>query len=138
MAFLAIMCSLLYLRFVLFVGRAMCFYFISSVPSEQRGGGGGGCQTSPFCSLFSVQQTTSGIGHYCVKSSSVVGLAANTLNLRNNIVLNIERYSSIQKGVHLLLIDTYYNNRWWSNFSPEWSIVVVVTSQITIMPGSAE
>ena len=45
------MVSLVYLRFVLFVGRAMCFYFISSVPSEQRGGGGGGVPNFPF--LFS-------------------------------------------------------------------------------------
>ena len=51
--FLAIMCSLLYLRFVIFVARAMCFYFISPVPSEQRvgGGEGGGVPNFPF--LFS-------------------------------------------------------------------------------------
>ena len=32
-----------------------------------------------FCSLFPVQQTTSGIGH-----RSFFGLATNTLNVRNN------------------------------------------------------
>ena len=34
-----------------------------------------------FCSLFPVQQTTSGIGH---RVSSFFGLATNTLNVRNN------------------------------------------------------
>ena len=35
-----------------------------------------------FCSLFPVQQTTSGIGHRV--KSSFFGLATNTLNVRNN------------------------------------------------------
>ena len=40
------------------------------------GGGGGMLPVFLFCSLFPVQQTTSGIGH-------VFGLATNTLNVRN-------------------------------------------------------
>ena len=44
----------------------MIFLFIFS-PNEQRGGWGGVCcQTFFFCSLFPVQQTTSGIGHRVV------------------------------------------------------------------------
>ena len=84
------------------------FLFISSVPSEQREGGRGGCQTSRFCSLFSVQQTTSGIGHYyCAKKVGYVGLATNTLNLRNN---NIERYS-IQKRRPSATYILYYTGK---------------------------
>ena len=37
-----------------------------------------------FCSLFPVQQTTSGIGHRVKYSGSFFGLATNTLNVRNN------------------------------------------------------
>ena len=47
------------------------------------GGGGGYAARLVFCSLFPVQQTTSGIGHR-VKYSSFFGLATNTLNVRNN------------------------------------------------------
>ena len=36
-----------------------------------------------FCSLFPVQQTTSGIGHRPCKVA-FFGLATNTLNVRNN------------------------------------------------------
>ena len=36
-----------------------------------------------FCSLFPVQQTTSGIGH---RVKEFFGLATNTLNVRNNNV----------------------------------------------------
>ena len=96
----------------------MRFYFISSVPSEQRGGGGGGVPNFPF--LFSFLCSANHERDWpllCDKVVLLSSLAANTLNLRNQNI--IERYSSIQKGVHLL--DTYYNNRRWSNFSPEWS-----------------
>ena len=47
------------------------------------GGGGGMLPDFFFCSLFPVQQTTSGIGH-SVKYGSFFGLATNTLNVRNN------------------------------------------------------
>ena len=39
------------------------FYFVFPEPAALGGGEGGGCQTFSFCSLFPVQQTTSGIGH---------------------------------------------------------------------------
>ena len=56
--------------------------FILFSPNEQRGGGRGvRCQTFPLCSPFSVQQTTSGIGH---RVKLFFGLANNTLNVRNN------------------------------------------------------
>ena len=37
-----------------------------------------------FCSLFPVQQTTSGIGHRVKYQVVFFGLATNTLNVRNN------------------------------------------------------
>ena len=49
------------------------------------GGGGGGvyCHNCFFCSLFPVQQTTSGIGHR-VNKVVFFALATNMLNARNN------------------------------------------------------
>ena len=38
-----------------------------------------------FCSLFPVQQTTSGIGH---RVNSFFGLATNTPNVRNNEIFS--------------------------------------------------
>ena len=48
-------------------------------------GGGGAARLSSFCSLFRVQQTTSGIGHHIKYSGIFFGLATNTLNVRNHI-----------------------------------------------------
>ena len=41
-----------------------------------------------FCSLFPVQQTTSGIGHR-VKYRRFFGLATNTLNVRSKVPVSI-------------------------------------------------
>ena len=115
----------------------MCFYFISSVPSEQRGGGGGGVPNFPF--LFSFLCSANHerdwpllcdkVEFFCRRVGSQYAESEKPQHHRT-----LQQYQGIQKGVHLLLIDTYYNNTRWSNFSPEWNIVVVVTSQITIIP----
>ena len=56
--------------------------FYSFSQNEQRGVWGGGALPDFFvCSLFPVQQTTSGIGH---RVKYFWGLATNTLNMRNN------------------------------------------------------
>ena len=58
------------------------------------GGGGSALPDFLFCSLFSVQQTTSGIG-YRVKKYQFFGLATNTLNTRNK---NINYRYTVSKG----------------------------------------
>ena len=63
--------------------RVILFYLFS--PNEQCGGWGGGMLPDfLFCSIFPVQQTTSGIGHRVKYLIVFFGLATNTLNVRNN------------------------------------------------------
>ena len=58
-------------------------------PNEQRGGEGGALPDFLFCSLFPVQQTTSGTGHHVKYLVVIFGLTTNTLRVRNNNNNNI-------------------------------------------------
>ena len=58
-----------------------------------------------FCSLFPVQQTTSGIGH-----RSFFGLATNTLNVRNNNNNNNNNKQSSFSGLATNTLNVRNNN----------------------------
>ena len=96
-------CSLRWARHVF----EMCFYLFPPYrPSSVRGGGGGAKLPFLFSFLCSANHGRDWPLLLC-KKSSYVGLATNTLNLRNN---NIERYS-IQKRRPSATYILYYTGK---------------------------